>query len=107
MDVARRVSPARRLLTRLTIALAIVGLPYNVDGTEGDLAAAARGFASELARRHALPVELVDERYSSLEAGERLRAARVSGRRTRRVAAADLDAAAAGIILERWFDERE
>jgi putative Holliday junction resolvase len=84
-------------------ALAIVGLPYNVDGSENELAAAARSFAAEIARRYALEVDLVDERYSSLEAGARLREARTSGLRTRRVAKADVDAAAAGVILERWF----
>ena len=65
----------------------------------------ARSFAAELARRYALPVELVDERYSSLEAGSRLQQARESGLRKRRVAKRDVDAAAACIILERWFSE--
>jgi putative Holliday junction resolvase len=84
-------------------ALAIVGLPYNVDGSENELAVAARAFAGEIARRYGLPVDLVDERYSSLEASARLREARALGVRTRRVAKADVDAAAAGVILERWF----
>jgi len=52
-----------------------------------------------------LPVKLVDERYSSLEAQERLRGARESGMRKRRVTKVDIDAAAACVILERWFDE--
>jgi putative Holliday junction resolvase len=96
-----------RLVADWQPALAIVGLPYNADGTEGALAAAARDFAAQLRRRHGLTVELVDERYSSLEAGDRLRAARSSGLRVRRVAKNDVDAAAAGIILERWLIERE
>jgi putative Holliday junction resolvase len=84
-------------------ALLVVGLPYNADGSEGPAAAAARGFAAELAERFALPVKLVDERYSSLEAEERLRGARESGTRKRRVTKGDVDAAAACVILERWF----
>ena len=84
----------------------VVGLPYNADGSEGAAATAARGFAAELGRRYALPVELVDERYSSLEAGERLRGARESGMRKRRVTKLDVDAAAACVILERWFSEK-
>jgi putative Holliday junction resolvase len=67
---------------------------------------AARGFASELGDRYAVPVQLIDERYSSLEAETRLREARESGLRKRRVAKADVDAAAACIILERWFTEK-
>ena len=87
-------------------AVLVVGLPYNVDGTESGEAGAARGFADELARRYALPVRLVDERYSSLEAGTRLKDARESGARKRRVSKPDIDAAAACIILERWFNEK-
>jgi putative Holliday junction resolvase len=86
-------------------AMLVVGLPYNTDGSEGATASAARGFAAELGTRYSLPVKLVDERYSSLEAQERLRGARESGMRKRRVTKVDIDAAAACVILERWFDE--
>jgi putative Holliday junction resolvase len=87
-------------------AVLVVGLPYNADGTEGAAATAARGFAADLGKRYALPVELIDERYSSLEAEERLRGARESGMRKRRVTKLDIDAAAACVILERWFNEK-
>jgi putative Holliday junction resolvase len=86
--------------------MAVVGLPYNVDGSDNDMTGAARKFAAELARRHALEVVLVDERYSSLEAAARLQTARASGLRRRRVAKSDVDAAAACVILERWFSEK-
>jgi putative holliday junction resolvase len=51
-------------------------------------------------------VVLVDERYSSREAEARLKSARESGLRRRRVVKADVDAAAACVILERWFTEQ-
>jgi putative Holliday junction resolvase len=86
-------------------ALIVVGLPYNVDGSEGAMSGRVRGFAAELGRRSALPVHLVDERYSSLEAQTRLKSARESGLRRRRVAKADVDAEAACVILERWLHE--
>jgi putative Holliday junction resolvase len=86
--------------------LAVVGLPYNVDDSDNDMTAAARGFAAELARRFKLEVVMVDERYSSLEAEARLQTARESGLRRRRVAKSDVDAAAACVILERWFSEK-
>jgi putative holliday junction resolvase len=86
-------------------SLAVVGLPYNVDGTESEQATAARAFAGELKVRYGLRVELIDERYSSLEAQERLQQARETGVRKRRVGKADIDAAAACIILERWITE--
>jgi putative Holliday junction resolvase len=86
--------------------VAVVGLPYNVDGSDGEMTGAARSFAAELVRRYALEVDMVDERYSSLEAGARLQSARESGLRRRRVAKSDIDAAAACVILERWLTER-
>ncbi len=86
--------------------LAVVGLPYNVDDSDSDMTGAARGFAAELARRFGLEVVMVDERYSSLEAAARLQTARESGLRRRRVAKSDVDAAAACVILERWFTEK-
>ena len=86
--------------------MAVVGLPYNVDGSDSNMTAAARGFASDLARRFGMEVVLVDERYSSLEAESRLQAARESGLRRGRVAKSDIDAAAACVILERWFTEQ-
>lgn len=87
----------------LAPGLLVVGAPYNADGSEGALTRAARGFAAELERRFALPVQLVDERFSSLEASAALKAQRASGQRRRRVAPADIDSAAAAVILGRWF----
>jgi putative Holliday junction resolvase len=81
----------------------VVGAPYNVDGTDGAITAAARTFAAELQRRFALPVHLVDERFSSLEATAALRSRRASGERKKRVQRADIDSAAAAVILTRWF----
>ena len=81
----------------------VVGAPYNVDGTPSVLAAAARGFAAELGKRFGLSVNMVDERWSSLEANELLKAQRASGERRRRIRREDIDSAAAAVILQRWF----
>lgn len=91
------------LLREWRPALLVVGLPYNADGSESALGTRVRRFARELGERYSLPVELVDERYSSLEAGARLREARASGLKRRRVTKDDVDAQAACIILERWL----
>ena len=87
----------------LAPGLLVVGAPYNEDGTAGTLTAAARRFAAELERRFALPVRLIDERFSSLEASAALKAQRASGERRRRIARADIDSAAAAVILGRYF----
>jgi putative Holliday junction resolvase len=81
----------------------VVGAPYNADGTPGALAPAARRFASELEKRFGLQVFMVDERWSSLEANEALKARRASGERRKRIRREDIDSAAAAVILQRWF----
>ena len=81
----------------------LVGLPYNMDGTDTLLTGACRGFANELSRRFGLPVELVDERLTSAAAQADLRDARRAGTRTRRVTREDIDANAARLILQTWL----
>jgi putative Holliday junction resolvase len=81
----------------------LVGLPYNMDGSETALTGACRAFAAELAGRTSLPVDLVDERLTSATATAELRDARRAGARARRVRREDIDAHAARLILETWL----
>lgn len=92
-----------RELREAGAARVVVGCPYNPDGTRGALATRAAEFGAELGRRHGLPVHLVDERYSSIEATEALRAMRADGSRRGRVEKPHIDSAAAAVILERWM----
>ena len=84
----------------------VVGVPYNMDGTPGQLTGAALEFAAELARRFPLEVVTVDERLSSREAEDILRRQRASGARTRRVRHGDVDSAAACVLVEQWLRGR-
>jgi putative Holliday junction resolvase len=93
-----------RVLADTRPARIAVGEPYNADGSASPLTETTRRFAADLGLRSGLPVDLVDERHSSQDAEERLRGARASGKRKRRVTRADVDAAAAAVILERWFE---
>ena len=79
----------------------VVGLPRNMDGSEGRQAAAARAFGAELLAR-GLAVVFVDERLTSWEAGERQAA---EGRRPSR-ASGQQDSAAARLILQEYLDAR-
>ena len=81
--------------------LIVVGLPLNMDGSEGTQAAAARSFGDGLTE-NGLRVAYEDERLSSWEAGEQLRA---SGRRPRRESG-ELDSTAARLILQQYLDGR-
>lgn len=80
----------------------VVGDPMTLDGGDQPIRARARTFAAELKTRYGLPVVMVDERASSIEAAQRFAVDRAQGRRRRRDAVA-LDAVAAAVIVERWF----
>ena len=85
-------------------AALVVGWPLAEDGAEQAMSAHVKGFVARLRRRYERPVHAVDERFSSIDAGERLAALRARGQRRRRTTHADVDAAAAALILERWFE---
>ncbi len=80
----------------------VVGLPINMDGTEGGAARDAREFGGSLAARVGLPVRFQDERLSSFEADERM--ARTG--RTHREKRELRDALAACAILEAFLSGR-
>ena len=82
----------------------VVGLPYNMDGSDQDITRRARHFAGELAQRYRRPVDDLDERLSSREAEAHLKVLRQQGRR--RIRREDIDCAAACVILESWFRAR-
>ena len=94
----RRFNAIGKLVAEWRPVLLVVGLPHHVDGSEHAFAARCNRFSRQLAGRFGLPVECVDERFSSCAATAQL-AERGAGRRVR------VDAAAAAIILQDWFDQ--
>ncbi len=80
----------------------VVGDPMTLDGGDQPIRKRAQAFARELKERYRLPVVMVDERSSSVEAAQRFAQDRAEGRKRRRDAAA-LDAVAAAVIIERWL----
>jgi putative Holliday junction resolvase len=91
-----------RRLAELGAERVIVGWPLNMDGSAGVQAAAAEKFAAELRLTTGLTVDLFDERLSSYEARERLRAAPARIQRGK-----PLDAVAACVILESWVQSQK
>jgi putative Holliday junction resolvase len=82
------------------VTQAVVGLPLNMDGTEGASASFARGFAAKLGAALNVPIALQDERLSTFEAESRLRERGLSVKESR----AQVDAEAAAVILQDWLD---
>lgn len=78
----------------------LVGLPRNMDGSYGPAAESARAFADQLRARVACPVELWDERLTTVAAQ---RALQESGRKARDQRGV-VDQVAAQILLQSWLD---
>jgi putative Holliday junction resolvase len=78
----------------------VVGLPRSMDGTDGPAAVWARAEAAALAELLDVPVELYDERLTTVSAQRSLVAAGVKGRNRRQV----IDQVAAAVLLQAWLD---
>lgn len=81
----------------------VVGLPRNMDGTEGPRAALCREFADTLAQATGLPVELWDERRTTVEAHNILSQHNYHGKKRKNT----VDAVAASLILEGYLAFRK
>jgi putative Holliday junction resolvase len=80
----------------------VIGLPRNLDGSEGEAAQSARAFAAELARRTSRPIELWDERFTTTIAERSL----IEGGLRRKRRRAVIDSVAAAVLLQSWLDSR-
>lgn len=80
----------------------VVGLPKNMDNSEGESAQNARAFAAELSELTGLPVDMQDERGTTITAHNFLNATDTRGQKRKAV----VDAVAAVIILEDYMRKR-
>jgi putative Holliday junction resolvase len=81
----------------------VLGLPLNMDGTEGPQAKLVRAFGAALAKRTGMAVHYVDERLSSYAADDLLRPADLTRKKKKNVQ----DAVAAAVILQSFLSEPE
>ena len=82
----------------------VVGMPSHADGSPSPMSQAVETFIDDLAR-YDLPVESIDERYTSVEAERVLKGARARGSRGR-ISKESIDSAAAVFIAERYLSSR-
>lgn len=92
----------RELLETAEAVGVVVGLPLDQEGNEGESARAAKEVAADIARATGLPVDLVDERFSTARA---LRSVREMGGSTRG-RQEEVDALAATVLLQHFLDSR-
>lgn len=94
----------RALIAERGIARVVVGLPLHMSGRAGPEAEAAKRFAAELAAETGIPVDLLDERWTSIAAERSLAE---SGRRTtERRGKGVVDEVAATLLLSTYLDRR-
>jgi putative Holliday junction resolvase len=89
-----------RLASEHAVHLIVLGLPLNMDGTEGPMARASRQLAAAIEANLGIKVELWDERLSTAAAERALLEGDVSRQKRRQV----IDRIAASIILQSWLE---
>lgn len=121
--VVRDVEALRVLIVERQVDRAVVGLPLHMDGRAGPEAEAARGFAAALGKAAGIPVDLMDERWTTAEAerslqgggggsrqdrarGKSKATSKGKGKRQKARKSGARDSMAAAIILRTWL-ERE
>ncbi|MGI9234639.1 MAG: Holliday junction resolvase RuvX [Woeseiaceae bacterium] len=97
MDRARLT----QLIQEWRPTLLVVGMPTHADGTPSNMQDAVDAFIEGLSQ-FGLPVDTVDERYTSVEAEQALKKARAAGSRGR-IEKEEIDSAAAVLIAERYL----
>jgi putative Holliday junction resolvase len=92
----------KELVNEYGVEMVLVGLPKNMDGTVGDRGRKALGYAGLLRKELGVPVEMWDERLSTVSAGKILLEADMSRAKRKKV----IDKTAAAIILQGYLDFR-
>lgn len=95
-----RFAQINTLITEWQPKVLVVGLPLSEEGSEHEMTALAKKFARRLDGRFGIPVVMIDERFSSAEASQTLKAMGVKGRKQKPL----IDQVAAQHILQSYFD---
>jgi putative Holliday junction resolvase len=100
----RDLAVLRSLVRERGIECIVVGLPVHMSGRLGVEAEAAERFAQQLARETGLPVDTLDERWTTRQAERALRDAQASKRRRRQ--RGRVDSVAAALLLQTYLERR-
>jgi len=98
----RDVAYLRELVSQRRVQILVAGLPYSLSGELGAQARQVQKYANRIAGALELPLEYVDERLTSVEAEELMKAAGIKLSQNK----GSIDRKAAALILQQWLDER-
>jgi len=100
-DQTSLITRIKKIIDDEQVGGLVVGLPLNMDDTEGPKAKQIRAFAKELGDNVELPIYFQDERLTSFDAEKKL-----AGQYTRKKKKKRLDAIAAAVILQAFLEEK-
>ena len=101
-DRAQEHRQIRAIVEEVEAEIVVVGLPLSLDGSEGKAAKAAREEAKAIGQIVSLPLEMHDERFTTVEAERLLKEQGLKAPERRKV----VDKGAAAILLQAWMDGR-
>lgn len=90
-------------LTSYKAEMAVIGLPKNMDGSIGESAERAQKFADILSKKISIPINLWDERRTTISAHNYLNETNVRGKKRKNI----IDTLSASIILENYLKFRK
>ncbi|MGI6491813.1 MAG: Holliday junction resolvase RuvX [Peptococcaceae bacterium] len=96
------IATINEYVKRYEVEKIIIGLPLNMDGSSGPHAEKARFFAEQLGHKLNIPVEMIDERLTTVAAEKLLLQADLSRAKRKKV----IDKMAAVLILQRYLDQK-
>ncbi|MEG5174832.1 Holliday junction resolvase RuvX [Microcoleus sp. B3-D7] len=99
----RDVAYLRELVRERRVQILVAGLPYSLSGELGAQARQVQKYANRIAAALEIPLEYVDERLTSVEAEELMKASGISPSQNNK---GSIDRKAAALILQQWLDER-
>ena len=99
----RTLARIEELIQEYEVTEIVLGLPKNMNGTEGERVALTREFAEKLERRTGLPVIFWDERLTTVNAHEILSEINVRGEKRKKA----VDELSATLILQSYLDQQE
>ena len=99
-SMRKNIDAMAKLAREESVGLIVVGLPLNMDGSEGERASKTRSFGKVLSKVTGLEVEYVDERLTSVEAEEIMDTVGVKKGKHKVI----IDTIAAQIILQTYLD---
>lgn len=102
-NTEKAIADIVRLTKENQVGQIVVGLPRNMDGTEGPRAELCRAFAEQLRQAAGLPVAMWDERRTTVEAHNILSQHNYHGKKRKET----VDAVAASLILEGYLAYRK